>query len=248
METYSSFASVYDNFMQDVPYQTWANNIIKILKKHNINSGLIADLGCGTANITEILHKYGYDMIGIDNSIEMLNIAIEKTGSDILYLCQDIREFELYGTCRAIISTCDSINYILDFDDLLKVFKLVNTYLDNDGIFIFDCNTLYKYEHILADNTFAENTDMGSFIWENNFDNNTKLNEYDLSLYIKIPESNLYDRKNEFHIQRAYTLEELKAAIKLSGLEFLEVKDADTFDEINDFTERYLFTVSKKVK
>ena len=116
-------------------------------------------MGCGTGSVTELLAKSGFDMIGIDNSEEMLEIAMEKreeSGLDILYLLQDMREFELYGTVKGVVSICDSMNYILEDEDLLEVFHLVHNYLDNEGIFIFDMNTVYKYENILADNSFAE--------------------------------------------------------------------------------------------
>lgn len=249
VEAYSSFAQVYDRYMIDVPYETWSKNIINILKKQGIDEGIVADLGCGTGNITGLMAKAGYDMIGIDNSYDMLNIARDKfLDKNILFLCQDMREFELYGTCKAIISSCDSINYILEYEDLVKVFKLVNNYLDPKGLFIFDCNTLYKYENILASNTFAENSELGSFIWENEFDKKTNLNEYDLSLYIKSDENNLYERFEERHIQKAYTLDEIKLAAKTAGLIFKEVLDADNMQEISDKTERYLITMCENGK
>ena len=250
MDAYSSFALVYDRYMLDVPYKTWATNIINILKNYNIEDGIVADLGCGTGNITELLSKAGFDMIGIDNSYDMLNIAREKMSENdnILYLCQDMREFELYGTCAAIVSCCDSINYILDYKDLVKVFKLVNNYLDPKALFIFDCNTFYKYDKILANNTFAENSELGSFIWENEFDKESKLNEYDLSLYIKSDEDDVYERYEEKHIQRAYSLEEIKEAAAEAGLIFKEVVDADTLLDINEETQRYLITMCENGK
>ena len=251
METYSSFAFVYDRFMQDVPYDKWAENIVSIMKSCGIKTGIVADLGCGTGNITLRLAKEGYDMIGIDNSYEMLNIAREKAleaESDILYLCQDMREFELYGTCAAIVSACDSINYILNFEDLVKVFKLVNNYLDPKALFIFDCNTFYKYKNILADKVFAENTEIGSYIWENDFNEESSLNEYDLNLYIKCESDDVYERFEEKHIQRAYTLEEIQKAAKLSGLEFIEVRDADSFSDISDEPCRYLIIMRENGK
>ena len=166
MEAYRSFAQVYDIFMDNIPYKEWCNYVIGILKEYGIIEGLIVELGCGTGNITEYLAKEGYDMIGIDNSMDMLEVAAEKrekSGLDILYLLQDMREFELYGTVRAAISICDSMNYILEYQDLVKVFSLVNNYLDPGGIFIFDCNTEYKYQELLADNVIAENREEGSF-------------------------------------------------------------------------------------
>ena len=139
MEAYTSFARVYDTFMDNVPYKEWADYLGKILKEYGIDDGLVLDLGCGTGSMTEMLASSGYDMIGVDNAEEMLEIAMEKkveSGHDILYLLQDMREFELYGTVRAVISACDSVNYITDDEDLTEVFRLVNNYLDPEGLFV----------------------------------------------------------------------------------------------------------------
>ena len=147
MDAYTSFAQVYDLFMDDIPYKEWCDYITNLLKDYHIENGILLDLGCGTGSLTQLLSKQGFDMIGVDNSSDMLEIAIEKkeqSGQDILYLLQDMREFELYGTVKAIISICDSINYILSYEDLVQVFRLVNNYLDPEGIFIFDLNTEYK--------------------------------------------------------------------------------------------------------
>ena len=180
MEQYTNFAKVYDLFMDNVPYDKWVEQIKDILYKENIKDGLICDLGCGTGAITERLANLGYDMIGIDNSYDMLDVAMEKkyaSGNDILYLCQDMREFELYGTVRAIISRCDSLNYIRELSELKEVFYWVNNYLDPNGLFIFDMNTEYKYQNILGDNTFAEVREQASFIWENTYDIDKRINE-----------------------------------------------------------------------
>ena len=133
--------------MDNIPYEEWAEYLMTLLREYNVNNGLVLDLGCGTGNMTELLANAGYDMIGVDNAEEMLEIAMEKraeSGHDILYLLQDMREFELYGTVKAIVSICDSINYITEEEDLLEVFKLANNYLDPQGVFIFDFNTVYK--------------------------------------------------------------------------------------------------------
>ena len=132
-----------------------------------MEDGLVLDMGCGTGAMTRYLDAHGYDMTGIDVSEEMLTIAKEKSSQDILYLLQDMREFELYGTMRAAVSICDSMNYILEEDDLLQVFSLVNNYLDPGGIFIFDLNTVYKYQEILGEQTIAEDREECSFIWDN---------------------------------------------------------------------------------
>ena len=127
-------------------------------------------------------------MIGADCSEDMLEIAgekKEKSGYDILYLLQDMRKFELYGTVRAVVSICDSMNYIMSEEELLQVFRLVNNYLDPEGIFIFDMNTIYKYRELLGDATIAENREACSFIWENSWYEEERVNEYDLTIFEK---------------------------------------------------------------
>ena len=188
MEAYTSFARVYDIFMDNVPYKEWADYLGKILKEYGIDDGLVLDLGCGTGSMTEMLASSGYDMIGVDNAEEMLEIAMEKkveSGHDILYLLQDMREFELYGTVRAVISACDSVNYITDDEDLTEVFRLVNNYLDPEGLFVFDFNTEYKYREILGEQTIAEDRVECSFIWDNYYDEDERINEYELTLFVR---------------------------------------------------------------
>lgn len=187
MEAYTSFAYVYDTFMDNVPYGEWARHIREKLCEHGVTDGIVLDLGCGTGTMTERLAGYGYDMIGVDNSEEMLELAMEKkteSGYDILYLLQDMRGFELYGTVRAVVSVCDSVNYITEPDELEEVFRLVNNYLDPKGIFLFDFNTVHKYRDVIGDSTIAEDRGVCSFIWDNRCYEKEQINEYDLTLFI----------------------------------------------------------------
>lgn len=239
MEAYSGFAQVYDMFMDDTPYEEWCEFTIEQLRENGVQQGLVLDMGCGTGKMTRMLADKGYDMIGVDFSMEMLEIAQEheaKREQGILYLCQDIREFELYGTVQAIVSNCDCVNYITEEEDLLQVFKLVNNYLDPGGIFFFDFNTKYKYEEMLAENTFAENRDKGSFIWENYYDEESRINQYDLTLFIK--QDQLYEKFEETHFQRAYTLEEIKRLLAEAGLEFVAAYDDYTCQEVHEESGR----------
>lgn len=250
MEAYSGFAKVYDLFMDNIPYEEWTDYVKGLLSEEGVTEGILLDLGCGTGSVTELLAKEGFDMIGIDNSEEMLDIAMEKryeSGLDILYLLQDMREFELYGTVRGVVSICDSMNYILDDEDLLDVFKLVHNYLDNDGIFIFDMNTMYKYREILADNTFAEDRDESSFIWENFYDEEEEINQYDLSLFVQ-EEDGRYRKYEETHLQRAYEQETVEELIKESGLELLHVYDAFTRELPAEDSQRIYFVCRRPAR
>lgn len=246
MEAYTSFAQVYDLFMDNVPYEEWCEYIKSLLKEYKIEDGLVLDLGCGTGKLTRLLEDAGYDMIGIDYSGEMLEIAREhqEEGSNILYLLQDMREFELYGTVRAVVSVCDSMNYITEEEDLLQVFRLVNNYLDPKGLFIFDLNTVYKYKELLGETTISENREEGSFIWDNYYEEEEQINEYDLTLFIK-EKDNLYRKYEETHFQKAYTLEKVKELLEKAGMEFVAAYDAFTRDAVKEDSER-IYVIAKE--
>ena len=247
MDAYTGFAEVYDLFMDQVPYEKWSRRITEILKEYGISDGLVLDLGCGTGSMTELLADAGYDMIGVDASEEMLELAYEKraeSGHDILYLLQDMREFELYGTVRAIVSVCDSLNYITEEEELLHVFRLVRNYLDPDGVFFFDMNTIYKYSKMLGETTIAENREEGSFIWENYYDPEEQLNQYDLTLYIR-DEDDRYTRFEETHIQKAYALERVLELLEKAGLKAEQIFDSDTEKKVTDTTGKFCIAARK---
>ena len=239
--SYQSFAQVYDEFMDQTPYRLWGENIRQYLRKYKVKDGAdVLDLGCGTGSLTELLAARGYDMIGIDYSEEMLELAAGKraeSGQDILYLCQDMREFELYGTVRAVVSICDCINYITDPADLAEVFSLVNNYLDPGGVFIFDLNTEYKYAQVMGDTTVAEDREESSFIWDNQYDPEERINIYDLAIFLR-EENGLYRKYQETHYQRAYSLQEIQEALALAGMEFVTAYDAFTKDAPRKESER----------
>lgn len=224
---YESFARVYDTFMDNVPYDQWTEDYTCILKEHGIEDGILLDLGCGTGSLSLRLADKGYDMIGVDYSMDMLEIAREKSeGKDILYLEQDMREFELYGTVRAVLCVCDSINYILEPEEVKEVFSLVDNYLDPQGLFIFDFNTDYKYREIIGDNVIAEDREDVGFIWDNYYDEESRINEYALSIFVQEKED-LYRKYQELHYQRGYSLEEMKEYLEEAGLIFLSAEDGE---------------------
>ena len=281
MEAYTDFASVYDTFMDETPYEEWCEFLIALLneygkkeknektneaEKNAVDSveenlqqerNTILDLGCGTGTLTELLAAKGYDMIGIDNSQEMLQIAMEKrakSGLDILYLLQDMREFEMFGTVGAVISVCDSMNYLLEEDELLQTFRLVNNYLYPGGLFIFDFNTVYKYKEIIGDTTIAENREDCSFIWENYYHPEEEINEYDLTIFVKDDavaaqsqdgEGEYFRRFYENHYQRGYRLEQMKRLVEEAGLAFVKAMDADTHGEVTKQSER-IYVIAKE--
>ena len=276
-DNYTNFARVYDELMDNVPYEQWADFLDEILQKYgrfsknydgkmschvvgeSVSQELekalssernsVLDLGCGTGTLTELLADKGYDMIGIDNAEDMLEIAMEKkmqSGKDILYLLQDMREFELYGTVGAVVSVCDSLNYILEDEEIQEVFRLVNNYLYPGGIFVFDFNTVYKYETVIGETTIAENREDCSFIWDNFYDEVERINEYDLTIFVK-EKNDLFRRYSEVHYQRGYTLAEMTAFVKSAGLELIETMDGDTHGPVHEESQR-IYVIAREVQ
>ncbi len=261
METYGDFASVYDTFMDDTPYGEWCDRLEDMIRKYGVSKpcrdaedlldsekNLVVDLGCGTGTLTEMMYAKGYDCIGVDRSEDMLNIAMgkkEQSGSEILYLCQDMRELELYSTVGTVYSVCDSMNYILEEEELLTVFSLVYNYLFPGGIFLFDFNTVYKYRELIGDTTIAENREDCSFIWENFYDPEGQLNEYDLTVFVR-EEGENFRKFTETHLQRGYTVEQMTKLVSQGGMTVLEVLDADTQGAVTQESGRVCVVAGKR--
>lgn len=260
---YHDFAGVYDELMDNTPYELWGQRLDELIRRYGVSKperdveglldserNLVVDLGCGTGTLTELMYGRGYDMIGIDVSEDMLNIAMgkrEKTGDEILYLQQDMRELELYSTVGTVFSVCDSLNYILEESELVSVFSLVNTYLYPGGIFIFDFNTAYKYREVIGNTTIAENREECSFIWENFYDPEEEINEYDLTVFVA-EEDGRFRRFTENHFQRGYTPEQMKRLVEQSGMTVLEMKDADTAGPVTEESERVYMVAGECAK
>ena len=163
---YDAFASAYDALNSDADYTAMADHIDKVFARSNIpRSSLVLDLGCGTGMLTRELDARGYDMTGVDSSEEMLGKAYENSAQSakILYLCQDITEFELYGTVAAAVCTTDTLNHLTDDASVEKVFSLLHNYLDPGGIFIFDVNSEYKFSSVYGQKSIEKSGDMPDF-------------------------------------------------------------------------------------
>ena len=177
MSEYINFAYIYDELTSDIGYEKIADFIEEIFKRYlNRKPELVADLACGTGTMCNIMFDRGYDMIGIDLSPDMLNVAKKKSeGKNILYLNQDISQFELYGTVDVFLCLLDSLNYITDIKMLDELFWRIDNYLNPGGIFIFDVNSPYKFNNILSDNIYTYDSENAYYTWENEFDSETNL-------------------------------------------------------------------------
>lgn len=243
---YDILAKVYDR-LQDVDYKAIADYYEAAFKRFGINPKLILDLGCGTGNITIELASRSYDMIGLDLSVDMLDIAAEKAkaaGHDILFLNQDMTGFELYGTVDAMVCALDGVNYLTEDGQLEKMLKLLHYYLNPGGILIFDINTPYKFRRILDGQVFTYDQDGVYCVWSNEFVEAKQLCYFDLSFFMENPDGS-YSRFDEYQTERAYTTDELCTAIENCGLKCLGVFDNLSFDPPKEDSQRLFFAVQR---
>ena len=239
---YSAISRCYDALNSHIDYKAWASKLNKVLKGFGIKCGdLVLDLACGTGNITLPLSKRGYDMIGVDMSYDMLNCAMSKKGSDkVLWLCQDMRAFELYGTVKATVCCLDSINYLTGRKGLDKCFSLVHNYLDPNGIFLFDVNTPYKFENIYSDNHYVLESDGILCAWKNCYDKKSGLCDFELSFFYE-NDDGAYSRFDELQRERCWSIKTLKNSLISNGFEIISVSSDLDGSILNDKSERAFF-------
>lgn len=250
MDAYSVFAKYYDTFTQNIDYKTRAEYFSQAVKKHapNLEGKILIDLGCGTGSLSEEFYKLGYDVVGVDNSIEMLNIANQKrmkTKSKILYVNQDITSLDMYGTVDIAVCALDTINHLPDTNSLEKMFQTVSLFLHPDGVFLFDCNTLYKHQKILANNTFTYESEDVLLVWRNEFFTENGTVDITLDIFERSLK-NIYSRHQENFQERIFTDKEIKEACEKSFMHIVEVYKEDSFDKPNDQTQRLIYVVKKE--
>ncbi len=241
--SYGEFAYIYDALTDDVEYEKRAKYIKTLIQRHRSEkSTLLCDLGCGTGSMCRLLSGYGFDVIGIDNSDAMLSVAAEKnTDGKVLYLCQDMTDFELYGTVDVCTCLLDSINYVTDLAELDRMFALVNNYLNPGGMFIFDVNTEHKFRDILGNNTYVYEKDNIFYTWENFYEDGI----LDFYLNFFIEQDGVYRRASEHHVQRYHCAELLKRLCVENGLTVEAVYDDLTQNLPSSDSERVFFVVKK---
>ena len=250
--SYTAIARVYDKLNKEIDYAAWASFFEACFDRYlSARPELVLDLACGTGSMTIELARRGYDMIGVDGSEDMLSEAFVRAQGlpPILFLQQDMRNFELYGTVGAITCCLDSLNYLPSKEDLVRCFACVHNYLDPNGLFLFDMNTPYKFEHIYANNAYVledeieyDENDKGLVYcgWQNFFHPETGVCEFDLSLFEEMPDGS-YRRSDEQQTEYCYALDTVKDALASVGLELLGVWADYNFSPITETTPRWYF-------
>lgn len=247
MKSYGSFAKFYDGLMKDADYERRCEYLLQLLKRHNHEAGITLDLACGTGSLTRLLAEKGIDVYGVDSSEDMLSEAMQRAyekGLNILYLKQKMQSLDLYGTINTCICTLDSINHLTDIDDVKKTFDRVGLFMDDDGLFVFDVNTLYKHRKILCDNTFVFENDEVFCVWQNSLEENDSVN---ITLDFFEEEDGVYYRSAENFSERAYSDSQIRELLSNAGFSVEAVYGDLSFDPPEETEQRVIY-VARMVK
>lgn len=246
MSSYSDFAFVYDALMGDVDYKAKAEFLLKLFKRHDKKPTLMLDLACGTGGFSNQFALKGIEVIGVDKSEEMLSVARENSGelqTDVLFLCQSAEELDLYGTVDGAVCCLDSLNHITDRKKLKTAIERVSLFLEKDRLFIFDVNTVYKHEKVLADNTFVLEEENIYCVWQNKYNKSKKSTDINLDFFIE--QDNKYERFSESFSEKAYTEEELTYILTEAGFKVMALYNDYTEKPVDDTCERIVFVAQK---
>lgn len=246
MSSYVSFSEFYDELMENAEYEKRCEYILKLLQQHNHQPGITLDLACGTGKLTQLLAQKGVDVFGIDASAEMLSQAMQKSaenGLNILYLRQKMQNIDLFGTINTCICTLDSINHLTNEADVAKTFDRVGLFMDDDGLFVFDVNTVYKHRNVLADNTFVYENEKVFCVWQNSLKDNDIV-QIDLDFFCE--ENGVYYRSEESFCERAYSDEQIEKMLTDAGFEIEAVYGDMSFDKPSQNEERLVYVSRMK--
>ncbi len=248
MNGYGTFAAFYDALTEDVDYAAWADYLLALVRRHGGDAHQVLDLACGSGSLSVELAARGCEVIGVDGSADMLAVAQEKAveaGEDVLFLCQDMRALDLYGTVDTAVCLLDSLSHILNTEDLAEIFRRLGLFIAPDGLLIFDVNTPYKHEHILGNNAFVYEQDEFMCVWRNQYLPSSGEVAMQLDFFLE-EEDGTYTRYTDEVRERAYAMRTWQQLLTQAGFDLLAVYGERTFDRPTDTAERWVFAARNR--
>ncbi|MBQ1986310.1 MAG: class I SAM-dependent methyltransferase [Clostridia bacterium] len=242
MAGYDVFARYYDALTANVDYASRAAYLAELMKLLGHEPGITLDLACGTGSLTLELHKLGFDVYGVDGSIAMLSEAKDKAydmEADVLFLCQKMQSLDLYGTVDTVFCSLDSINHLPNAEQVLETFKRVAFFMNDDSWFVFDVNTPYKHERVLANNTFVYDLADIYCVWQNRYDPQDKSVAIALDFFEK--QGKTYTRSSERFSEQVYSSEEITSMLEKAGFDQIRFYGDMTFDAPKATEQRLVF-------
>jgi len=248
MNGYEAFAAFYDALTDDVDYAAWADYLLAAFVRHGGCPGMVLDLACGSGSLSVELAARGCEVIGVDRSADMLSIAREKAadaGQDILFLCQDMRQLDLYGTVDGAVCMLDSLSHILHTADLREIFRRLGLFIAPEGLLIFDVNTPYKHAHTLGDNAYVYEREEFLCAWRNRYIPATHETEMQLDFFLE-EEDGAYTRYTDTVRERAYSLPTWRRLLEEAGFDLLAVYDERRFTVPDEEADRWVLVARNR--
>ena len=242
--SYEHFAYLYDELMQDAPYDEWVRFVKEKLQTYQVDGKNLLDLACGTGELSVRFAKEGFSVSGIDLSADMLAVAQAKAqeeGLHIPFFEQDMAKLEGHEEFDIIGVFCDSLNYLKSDADVIHTFSSVYNHLKDDGIFLFDVHSTYKISHVFTKQTFADAEEHLSYIWNSFAGDLPNSVEHELSFFVLDEQTGKYDRFDELHYQRTYSVQQYSVWLEQAGFEILEVSADFETKEPQPKSERIFF-------
>lgn len=244
---YNEFAYFYDEFNSAADYDALFRYVQGELAAHGVAGGILADLGCGTGDLTLMLTQAGYDVIGIDRSEEMLSVLREKAdelglSGRLLLLRQDLLELDLYGTIRAAVSTFDTFSHIGPLERFEQAIRKAAYFMEKGGVFLFDLNTPYKYEHILAGQTFDIEAEDATCRWTNLYE----AEEARVRISIDIDYFDTGEHFQETFYEYSYPLQTVLTLLERYGFRAARLVDGEDFGPVRADSPRWIITAVKQ--
>ena len=238
---YQAFAELYDELMDDVDYESWADYYTRLLSIYGVRNGKVCECACGTGGLTIPLYRRGFQMTGVDISREMLWEAAQKSrkqGIAMPFVQQDMKALNLHRPMDAVLATCDGVNYLLTEEDLLSFFRAAHRAIKPGGALIFDVSTPYKLQHVLCSGLMAEDRENITYMWQNSWNEKQRTVSLDLVFFVREKE-NQYRRIEEHQKQRAWDEKTLKENLWHAGFRAVSIYGDFTLNSSTDGNQRW---------
>lgn len=246
--SYERFAYLYDQLMQDVPYDKWVSIVETYAKKYQINGKKLLDLASGTGEISVRLARKGYEVTGADLSVDMLSVAKAKADEfelPIEFFQQDMTDMDNLGEFDIIGIFCDSLNYLKDEQAVKQTFQGVHRLLKSGGLFVFDVHSVYKMDQIFADATFTWDDEEITYIWNAFAGEESHSVEHELTFFVLDQNTGQFDRVDELHFQRTFPVNDYTELLQQIGFQHIEITADFSMEPPEPTAERIFFAMIK---
>lgn len=223
MDLYGEFAYFYTKG----PYlfsERMAELLPAVLEQFNAQPSTLLDLACGDGRFAVIMAQRGLQMTGVDLSPQMLRFArerAEEAGVEVTFLQQDMRYLSVQEKFDLVTCWFDSLNYLLEYEDLVRTFSSVHRALSPGGLFIFDMNTIYGLAVHWQRHPAGVEQDTEELFEIHCPDYDFEKNVATLKITGFRKEGESWQRIEEVHRERGYTLEQIRGALEQANLEVL---------------------------